>query len=132
VWDSWAELHPETANHYGIKHGDIIKISSEHGTIQVKAYLMSGIHPDAISVPLGQGHTDFGSYASGIGVNPLSILSPDVEQKTGELALYSTKVKIEKTSKHEKFVRLGAVDTQMGRKLVSTVSAATVKRDKGV
>ncbi len=123
VWDSWAEIHPETAEALTVNHGDIIKISSRSGTIEVKAYLTNAIHKDAIAVPLGQGHTEYGRYARGIGVNPLTILDIKKEKKTGELAMYATRVKIEKTTGSGTIVRLGATDFQHGRQFVRTVSS---------
>ena len=131
VWDSWAEMHPSTADKLGIAHGDIIKVESEHGALEVKAYLVKAIHPDAISIPLGQGHTEYGRYAKGRGVNPLKILKPITDAKTGELAMYATRVKVSKTGRQETIVRLGGSDTQHGRRLARTVSVDVLKRTKG-
>lgn len=131
VWDSWAEIHPATASKLGIAHGDIIKVESEHGALEVKAYLIKAIHPDAISIPLGQGHTEYGRYAKGRGVNPLKILKPITDAKTGELAMYATRVKVSKTGKQDTIIRLGGSDTQHGRRLARTVSVDILKRTKG-
>ena len=131
VWDSWAEIHPSTAEKLGIAHGDIIKVESEHGALEVKAYLIKAIHPDAISIPLGQGHTEYGRYAKGRGVNPLKILKPITDAKTGELAMYATRVKVSKTGKQDTIVRLGGSDTQHGRRLARTVPVDVLKRTKG-
>ena len=131
VWDSWAEMHPSTADKLGIAHGDVIKVESEHGALEVKAYLIKAIHPDAISIPLGQGHTEYGRYAKGRGVNPLKILKPVTDTKTGELAMYATRIKVSKTGKQNVIIRLGGSDTQHGRRLVRTVSVDVLKRTKG-
>lgn len=131
VWDSWAEMHPSTAQKLGVAHGDVIKIESESGALEVKAYLVKAIHPDAIAVPLGQGHTEYGRYAKGRGVNPLKILKPVTDAKTGELAMYATRIKITKTNKHETIIRLGHSDSQHGRRLARTVSVDALKRTKG-
>jgi molybdopterin-containing oxidoreductase family iron-sulfur binding subunit len=131
VWDSWAEIHPSTASKMGIAHGDVIRIESEAGGIETRAYLTKSIHVDAVAVPLGQGHTEFGRYAKGRGVNPLKILKSTTDARTGELAMYATRVKVAKTSKHERIVRMGQSDTQYGRRLVRTVSVDALKRTKG-
>lgn len=132
VWDSWAEMHPTTAQKLGIAHGDVIRVESAQGVLEVKAYLVKAIHPDAIAVPLGQGHEEFGRYAKGRGVNPLKILSPVTDTKTGELAMYATRVKVSKTNRNEPIIRLGHSDYQHGRRLVRTVSVDALKRTKGV
>lgn len=125
VWDSWAELHPETAAKLGIASGDIIEIASPDGRFEVKALLFPGIHPQAVAVPLGQGH-EVGRYAKGVGVNPLRILSPRFDADTGELALYATHVQIRNTGRREPVVKLAPTDYQHGRRIVRTVSARHV------
>lgn len=133
VWDSWAELHPSTAAKLGVQTGDVLEIASEQGTIKVKAYVFKGVHPDAVAIPVGQGHEEYGRYAQGVGVNPLKILSPVVDAKTGELALYGTRVKVTKTGAHDELVIEGRGQTkQMGRKLAATVSAEQFRSTEGI
>lgn len=131
VWDSWAELHPSTAQKLGVVNGDVIRITSDQGTIEAKVYIYKGMHPDAVAVPLGQGHEEYGRYAKGRGVNPLKILSPARETKTGELALYGTRVQIAKAGRHEMLVKMGGSESQVGRKLVATVTADVFRRTEG-
>lgn len=132
VWDSWAELHPTTAAKLGIVQGDVLEVASDQGKLLVKAYLFKGIHPDAIAIPMGQGHEAYGRYAEGRGVNPLKILSPVTDAKTGELALYGTRVKVTPTGRNEKLVVEGRNNiSQQGRKLVATISADLLRRTEG-
>jgi len=133
VWDSWAEIHPETAQKNGISQGDLISISSGHGEIKTRAVLMKSVHRDAVAVPLGQGHEAHGRYAEGIGANPLKILDPARDAKTGELAMYATKVSIKRVAGPEQFglVKAGGSDSQAGRKLVVTVPVEQLRRTEG-
>lgn len=130
VWDSWAEIHPVTAKKLGVKEGDIIKISSRQGNIEAKVYVHRGVHKNAVAVPMGQGHDNYGRYASR-GVNPLKILDPVTDSKTGELALYATRVNITNTGNSAVLVRLGGSDTQQGRKLAVTITADQYRRTEG-
>jgi anaerobic selenocysteine-containing dehydrogenase len=124
VWDSWVDIHPKTAAEMQIREGDILEIQSASGSIKAKAYLFPGIHPDAVSVPIGQGHESFGRYASHVGVNPLKILDELFDEATGELAMYATRVVIKKTDQHERITKdEGPTTTQQGRKLVVTMAA---------
>lgn len=132
VWDSWAEIHPSTAQKLGIKHGSIINVESEHGTVKVQAIVIKSIHPDVIAIPMGQGHEEYGRYAKGRGANPLKLLNPIKEETTGELAIYATRVNASPTGKKEVVVRLGASDTQAGRRLVVTVPIEQYQRTEGV
>jgi anaerobic selenocysteine-containing dehydrogenase len=99
VWDSWVELHPKTAAKLGIVEGDIVEVTSRSGSVKAQAYVFPGIHPDAVSIPLGNGHTALGRWAKDVGVNAFGILDQVVDKETGELALNETRVKISKTGK---------------------------------
>ena len=131
VWDSWAELHPSTAKAINAREGDVLIIKSAHGFIRAKAYLMPGIHPGSVAVPIGQGHSAYGRYATNVGANPLKILDPVFDSGTGELALYATRVAITKTDQSERIAKdEGATDLQQGVKLVATLAADRVDLTK--
>ena len=131
VWDSWAELHPSTAKALNVREGDVLSIESAQGAIRAKAYLMPGIHPGSVAVPIGQGHESYGRYATHVGVNPLKILDPIFDEATGELALYATRVAITKTDRTEPLVKdEGPTSLQQGRKLVATLAADQVDLSK--
>ena len=93
--------------------------------------VIKSIHPDVIAIPMGQGHEEYGRYAKGRGVNPLKLLSPVKEEKTGELAMYATRVNVSSTGKKDLVVRLGASDTQVGRRFVVTVPVDQYQRTEG-
>ena len=135
VWDSWAEMHPDTAEKNGIGNGDLIRVASLHGNLELRVVLFKGVHRDAIAVPLGQGHEAYGRYAKGLGVNPLSILNATTDTKTGELAMYSTQVDVTRLGPSDPLgiVRIGAGsgDSQAGRKLVVTVPVKQVRSTEG-
>jgi anaerobic selenocysteine-containing dehydrogenase len=135
VWDSWVEIHPKTAEKLGIAEGDIVQITSRSGSIQTQAYIFPGIHPDAISVPVGYGHDAMGRWAQGTGANVFSILDPVFDKQTGELAMNETNVKITKVGqrviviKDEGF----AGGSQAGKKKIAVkVSASKVDLSKEV
>jgi anaerobic selenocysteine-containing dehydrogenase len=94
MWSSWIEINPSTAERLGIKHGDLVEIVSQQGSVRAPAIVSPGIAPDMVAMPVGQGHENFGRFASGRGVNPLSILAPLAEHETGSLAWAATRVRI--------------------------------------
>ncbi len=96
VWGSWAEIHPDRAKSLGISEGDLLKVTSASGSIQIPAHLFEGIRPDAIAIPLGQGHTNFGRWAEGHGPNPMKLLPAETEVASGGLLWAGTRVTIEK------------------------------------
>ena len=94
MWGTWVEINPKAAERLGIKQGDLLEVASQHGKLQVPALVSPGIAPDAVAMPVGQGHENFTRYASGRGANPFSILAPMVVPETGSLAWAATRVKI--------------------------------------
>ena len=75
VWDSWAEIHPETARKLGVAKDDVIEIKTEHGAIEAPVLVESTVRPGVIAVPLGQGHRAYGRYAKDVGANAWAILA---------------------------------------------------------
>jgi anaerobic selenocysteine-containing dehydrogenase len=51
--DPITEIHPETADKFGIKEGDWIYIENKHGRCKQKAKLNAGIHPAVVSAQHG-------------------------------------------------------------------------------
>lgn len=94
MWGSWVEINPKTAERLKIEQGDLVEVASQHGKLQAPAVISPGIAPDVIAMPVGQGHSNFGRYASGRGANPIAILAPLEEPETGSLAWAATRVKI--------------------------------------
>ncbi|HEX9015776.1 MAG TPA: molybdopterin-dependent oxidoreductase [Chloroflexota bacterium] len=96
-WGSWVEINPDVARKMDIVDGDVIEVESPSGKVQAPAYVFPPIRPDVVAMPLGQGHSMYGRYAKGRGVNPLSILSAQTQDGTDGLAWSATRVKIRKT-----------------------------------
>jgi len=105
MWNTWVEMNPETAHELGIENDDVVRISSEVGEIEVPVYLYPAIHPGVIAIPFGQGHSAYGRYAEGRGVNPLDLVGPKFNE-AGDLAFAGMKVKVEKTGKKRELSRL--------------------------
>lgn len=94
MWCSWVEINENKARELGIAQGDLIEVTSTQGSLRAPAFLSPGIAPDAIAIPVGQGHTNFTRYASNRGVNPIAILAPTTIPETGTLAWAATRVTI--------------------------------------
>jgi molybdopterin-containing oxidoreductase family iron-sulfur binding subunit len=94
MWSSWVEIHPKTGERLGIKPGDLVEIASPQGSVRAAAVLSPGIAPDLVAMPVGQGHENFGRFATGRGTNPLSILAVRDVHETGSLAWAATRVKL--------------------------------------
>ena len=94
VWGSWAEIHPETAGRLGAETGDVLAVSTQNGKVEVPALVTERVHPDAVAIQLGQGHTEYGRYAKGTGVNPLAIVPAATDPESGALLFSGVPVSV--------------------------------------
>jgi anaerobic selenocysteine-containing dehydrogenase len=99
MWGTWVEINTRTAAKLGIKQGDLLEVASQHGSLQAPAFVTPGIAPDAVAMPIGQGHTSFTRYAQDRGANPISILAPVTVSGIGSLAWSATRVKVSRIGK---------------------------------
>ncbi|HZA54424.1 MAG TPA: molybdopterin dinucleotide binding domain-containing protein, partial [Candidatus Udaeobacter sp.] len=119
TWGNWAEIHPETAQKLGITEGTVLKITSPSGAVQAPAHIYEGIRADTIALPLGQGHTAFGRYASKRGSNPISLV-PSKPADSAALSLIP--LKIEVTAVHESPACTAGNNRQEGRGIAEAVT----------
>ncbi|MCH8173903.1 MAG: molybdopterin-dependent oxidoreductase [Proteobacteria bacterium] len=127
VYGSWVEINPETAEQMGLTEGDLVDIQSPHGQLQVPVYIYPAIMPNVVAMPIGQGHREYGRYAKDRGVNPIEILSPQIEPITGNLATSATRVSVTATGKRVKLVKTGGTSRDLGRDIVQTTGGLGVE-----
>ena len=86
-WGTVVELNPETAAEQRIEDGDLVEVTSGHGSLAAPARLTPGLRPEVVAVAAGQGHTNYGRFASQRGANPYHLLGPEVLGAVGEATL---------------------------------------------
>ncbi|MGE3526490.1 MAG: molybdopterin-dependent oxidoreductase, partial [Gemmatimonadales bacterium] len=126
TWHSWVEIHPDTARAMNVEEGEVLRLTSPHGTIEAPAYLYPGIHPETLSIPLGLGHTEYGDYARGRGVNPLDLLG--AQDGNGFLPYLATRVTAVKTGRWVHVAKTEGNTRQLGRGIASAMPADAVRR----
>jgi anaerobic selenocysteine-containing dehydrogenase len=99
MWQTWVALNPVTAQKLNLKQGDIVKVTSPNGSLDAPVYVYHGVRPDTVAIPLGQGHTDFGRYASNRGANVIQLLGVQTGDSPGWSAV---RVKVEATGQNKK------------------------------
>ncbi len=110
MWNTWVEIHPDTADKLGLKDDDVVRVTSPFGEIEASVYRYPAIRPDTIGIPFGQGHTAFGRYAQDRGANLAALFGQKVNS-SGDLAVHAVKVKLTKTGKTFFLARL---ESRMG------------------
>ena len=121
VWNSWVELHPDTAAARGLEHGDIVEVRSESGSVSAPVFLYRGIREDCVGMPLGQGHSAYGRFASGRGVNPLQVLPASTDARSGALAFAGTAVEITATGERGLLVNTQGSDSDHDRHIATMI-----------
>ncbi len=104
AWQSWVEVHPDTAKKLGMKDGDVARITSTEGEIEAPVYVYPAIRPDTVAIPVGQGHTDLGRYARERGSNPLQLVGAAVAAGSS-LAWAAVRVKLAPTGRRVALAR---------------------------
>ena len=127
VWDSWAEIHPDTAKELGIAAGDVVKLNNRYGEINVPVYITPHIHRHVVAVPIGQGRNqELGRYAREVqGGSVLELLPPigDDDVAPG-LGLMTTRVAVSRARGRAQLTILSGSDSQHGRELAQTMMVA--------
>src|SRR5262249_29297520 len=121
VWGSWAEVHPETAAKLGVKQGEALRIETSAGSVEVPAYLYAGIRKDTVAIALGQGHTAYGRYARGRGVNAVRLLPKAMDDAAGAMAYQSTNTRLARGVKAMELYFQQAEKSQHDREIAQIV-----------
>ena len=93
------EVHPEDAKFLGITKGQLLKVSSTVGAIEIEAVITDDIQQGVVSMPQGWGHNQKGTRMSvaatqpGVSINDLTDANR-VDTLTGNAALNGTPVSI--------------------------------------
>jgi Fe-S-cluster-containing dehydrogenase component len=128
AWQTWVEVHPDTARRLGLSNGDVVTVSSPHGRIEALAYAYPGVRPDTVAMAIGQGHTEYGRNAKNRGANPLDLLGPDATDRSGALAFCSTRVTLARTGRSARLATTEGSARQLGRGVARAVPLAGARR----
>ncbi|MBI3895738.1 MAG: molybdopterin-dependent oxidoreductase [Acidobacteria bacterium] len=115
VWDSWVEVHPETARQLNVVEGDLLHVESAVGHVEAPVYIYEGVRPDTVAIPIGLGHESYGRYAKDRGSNPSVLLPVAADPLSGTQVWSGSKVKISKTGRRSELVRTDGSRTDLDR-----------------
>src|SRR4051794_20402621 len=125
TWHSWVEIHPETAGKLDVRDGEIVRVTSPHGSVEAPVFVYAGVRPDAVAMPLGFGHTEYGTYARGRGANALDVLGA---AKAPFLSYVSTRVSVTKTGGYKRLASIAGNPRQLGRGIAEAVSLQAAQK----
>ncbi|MBL0940157.1 MAG: 4Fe-4S dicluster domain-containing protein [Gemmatimonadaceae bacterium] len=125
AWQSWIEVHPQTAKRLSIKEGAHLTIETAAGKVTAPAYIYMGVRPDTVAIALGQGHTAYGRFAQNIGVNAYDLVSTGWDS-AGGLAIGNIMGKVTVSSDHSPLVTTEGSARQHGRGIGQAMTLAAL------
>jgi len=107
-------INPTAAQRRGIKQGQMVKVTSSAGTVEVRARITQGIHPGVVALASGFGHEGVGRIArgerfksddpmtlhvwwdgTGNGANASALFSSEARESGGGLVWMDTRVTVQ-------------------------------------
>lgn len=126
AWQTPVRVHPETLKEQNLSRGDVIGIRSKWGRLEAPIYATENVRPGLLVMDLGQGHTDFGRYAKDMGLNPVPLLSPEVEHVSGAPQLTVVLSNIHPTGQSMALAHTDGSRFQHKRKIALTVDVTAL------
>jgi Fe-S-cluster-containing dehydrogenase component len=128
TWSNWVEIHPDDARELGIERGHIIQVTTQQGTVELPAYVYAGVKRGTVAIPIGQGHTHYGRYATGVGANVFSILPPLPLAASGGMKWGQIAARIVNRGKKISLAQVAGSDYLHGRNIVQVIGVEELLR----
>jgi len=130
VWDAWVEVPVESAARLGIATGDVVRVSSPHGAIELPAWVSATLHPGAVAIPIGHRYAPYHArYVAppATTLNPVALLGRTADPDSGALAYLAVRVTLTRTGARRPLAILQATHDQDGRELAQHVDLAAAR-----
>jgi molybdopterin-containing oxidoreductase family iron-sulfur binding subunit len=134
AWDGWVEISTQTAGTLGIRQGDVVKVTSPHGAIELPAYLSPTLHPGAVAIPIGHHYAPYHVRMKYVppapgGSNPMALLPAAADAVSGAPAFLSVKVSLARTGARRPLALLQATHDQDHREIARHVDLDRARKD---
>ena len=126
TWGTGVEMTPDTAEALGAEEGQLVTVASDHGQVDASVIVNPHLAEGVVAIAIGQGHTDFGRYATGRGVSPMALLDPAPEAASGGVRWVGAGVDVTPRELSRPIPRLQRNFDQEGRGLAQSVSLAAL------
>ena len=114
----------------GLGDGDMVVVSSEHGSVEVPVGTYPGIREDVVALAMGGGHTGAGRFADGNGVNAMALLPAETEEPSGGLVNLATRVSITATGERRRLATIAGATEQHERGITPAVARADLGHEE--
>lgn len=123
-WQSVLEINPEDAKRWKLKEGQLVILRVNNKEVEIPIRYYPRLKRGTISLATGNGHTSYGRYAKGKGVNAFSLLN---EAADGGVQWVGMTVTLKKTKKRIAIAHTDGAMTMAGRRIVQTMPLSEYK-----
>jgi molybdopterin-containing oxidoreductase family iron-sulfur binding subunit len=131
AWDAWIEIAETTAKSLGIVRGDVVRVTSPYGAIELAAYPTPTLHPKAVAVPIGHRYARYHvpRYVGNVPTsqNPVALL-PAAPEAGGGVQYLGVRVTLARTGARRPLAVLQATFDQDHRELARHVELAAARQ----
>ena len=101
MWQTCAEIETNTAIKLGVTYGDIVRITSPYGEVEVPVYVLNSVRPDTIAIAAGLGHSALGRFAGeeAEGPNPMALVGAGADASGASMAWANIRVRVARTGR---------------------------------
>lgn len=96
-WDTWVEIHPETADKLGLKKNHGVTLKTSKGSENVGWFGSPGVRKDTVAVVMGGGKENSGRYAK-YGISPTKLISHKLDANSGAISYVVEKASLSASS----------------------------------
>jgi anaerobic selenocysteine-containing dehydrogenase/Fe-S-cluster-containing dehydrogenase component len=133
VWDAWVEINADTATGLGIAPGDVVRVTSPHGALELPAYLSPTLHPKAVAIPIGHRYAPYHVpryvTAPSTPQNPMALLPGAADPASGGVQFLSVRVTLARTGARRPLGILQATHDQEERELARHVDLRAAREE---
>jgi molybdopterin-containing oxidoreductase family iron-sulfur binding subunit len=114
TWGNYAAISPLLAGRLDLHEGDVVRLTTDRGALELPAFIQPGQEAQSISVALGYGRTRVGKVGQNVGVNgyPLTFIANGARQFS------ATNVRLERTGRREEIASTQSHFSMEGRPIV--------------
>jgi len=127
VWGSWIEISPGDAARLDVASGDRIQVTSPYGQCELPAHVYRGLRTGCVAIPIGQGHTLYGRYATGVGASVMALLDPKPSPDASEGPVwFGTKVDLLKLPGTASIASVQEAESEHDRRIIQKIPLAVL------
>jgi molybdopterin-containing oxidoreductase family iron-sulfur binding subunit len=133
VWDAWVEIPAAAAATLGVAHGDVLRVTSPHGAVELPAYVSPTLHGQAVAIPVGHRYAPYHVpryvQAASTALNPVALLPGAAEAASGGPVYLGVRVTLAKTGARRPLAILQATHDQDERELARHVDLRAAREE---